>query len=108
MKDYSIKSRILWIGLILMLSATSLMGQFVIPQGKPNNGEYTFKDALKDYDQWASVPANLDRKGWKAYGRFMEFNHSRLNPDGNPADDIRATEIPQCTSQKYLWYVQEH
>ncbi|MFA5815117.1 MAG: T9SS type A sorting domain-containing protein [Bacteroidales bacterium] len=86
MKDYSTKSRVLWLGLILMLSGVSVMGQFVIPQSKDINGKYTFKDALKAYDQWASVPSNLDQKGWKAYGRFMEFNRSRLNPDGNPAD----------------------
>lgn len=72
--------------LILILSGISVMGQFVIPQGKSANGEYTFKDAMKAYDQWISVPSNQDLKGWKAYGRYMEFNRSRLNPDGNPAD----------------------
>ncbi len=86
MKDYSTKLSIFSISLIFLLSGVSLLAQSLNPQGKSVNGEYTFKEALKAYDEWASFAPNLDQKGWKAYGRFMEFNRSRLNPDGNPAD----------------------
>jgi len=103
MKGYSIKLRVLLLSVILILSGVSLMGQYVIPQGKAVNGKYTFKDALKDYDQWASVPSNLDQKGWKAYGRYMEFNRSRLNPDGNPADpSIFLTEAIKVQAEKQI------
>jgi len=91
------------LSLILMLSGIGLMGQFVIPKGQPVNGEYTFREALKAYDEWASVPSNLDQKGWKAYGRFMEFNRSRLNPDGNPADpSIFLTEVGKVQVEKQI------
>ncbi|MCX6223893.1 MAG: T9SS type A sorting domain-containing protein [Bacteroidia bacterium] len=103
MKDYSFKTRVLWVSLILMLSGISLMGQFVIPQGRDINKEFTFKDAMKAYDQWVSVPGNIDQKGWKAYGRFMEFNRSRLNPDGNPADPtIFESEVINIQAQKQM------
>jgi photosystem II stability/assembly factor-like uncharacterized protein len=101
MKDYSIKTAVLLTVLTLMLSGISLMGQFVIPEGKASGGEYTFKDALMAYDQWASVPSNLDQKGWKAYGRYMEFNRSRLDPDGNlPDPSIFLSEAVRVQSEK--------
>jgi len=103
MKDYSLKSKALWLGLLLMMSGINLMGQFVVPQGKSAEGNYSFKDALKAYDEWASVPANLDQKGWKAYGRFMEFNRSRLNPDGNPADpSVFESEAVKVQAEKNI------
>jgi photosystem II stability/assembly factor-like uncharacterized protein len=103
MKDYSINSRVLALGLVLLLSGLSLMGQFLIPQGKATDGKYTFKDAMKAYDEWASVPSNLDQKGWKAYGRFMEFNRSRLNPDGNPADaSVFVSEVGKVQAEKQI------
>ncbi|MFA6128983.1 MAG: T9SS type A sorting domain-containing protein [Bacteroidales bacterium] len=101
MSHHSNQLKVLLLSLVLVLSGASLMGQFVIPQGKAANGEYTFKDALKAYDQWASVPSNLDQKGWKAYGRFMEFNRSRLNPDGNPADaSVFESEVVKIQAEK--------
>ncbi len=103
MKDYSIKLRLLGFSVILMLTGASLMGQFVIPQGQSTDGKYSFKDALNAYDKWASVPANLQTKGWKAYGRFMEFNRSRLDPDGNPADPgIFLNEVAKVQVQKQM------
>jgi len=61
----------------------------------------SFAEALKTYDLWKSNPANLERKGWKAYGRWMEFNRSRLNPGGNPADPgIFITEALRIQKQK--------
>jgi hypothetical protein len=77
MKVNSVNSRILLTGFILLMSGAGLMGQLIMPQGKSDQGQYTFKDAMKAYDEWASVPANLEQKGWKAYGRLMEFNRSR-------------------------------
>lgn len=103
MKVNSVNSRILLIGFILLMSGAGLMGQLIMPQGRSDQGPYTFKDAMKAYDEWASVPANLEQKGWKAYGRFMEFNRSRLNPDGNPADaSVFLTEVAKVQAEKQI------
>lgn len=103
MKDYSNKSKVLWISLLLFFFRISVIAQFIIPQGAPGQGQYTFQDALKNYDQWASVSSNLDQKGWKAYGRFMEFNRSRLNPDGNPADaSVFLAEVDKIQAEKQI------
>jgi photosystem II stability/assembly factor-like uncharacterized protein len=103
MKAYSFKSRVSVLSVLMLCFSVSLTAQFVIPQGTPAKGEYTFKDALKAYDQWASVPANLDGKGWKAYGRFMEFNRSRLNPDGNPAEaSAFLSEVARVQAEKQI------
>jgi photosystem II stability/assembly factor-like uncharacterized protein len=103
MKDYSFKLGIICLCLTLTFSSVSLMGQFVIPQVNGATGEYSFKDALKAYDKWASVAPNLDQKGWKAYGRYMEFNRPRLNPDGNPADpSIFLNEAVKVQAEKEI------
>jgi photosystem II stability/assembly factor-like uncharacterized protein len=103
MRDFSIKTKVFCLGLIMILSGTSLIGQLIAPQGMDGSKAYSFKDAMTAFDQWASVPANLDQKGWKAYGRFMEFNRSRLNPDGNPADPaVFLSEAVKVQSDKAM------
>ena len=85
MKDYSVKTVFILMCLVLSAGA-GLKAQMLMPPATATGDNYSFRDALRDYDRWVSNPANLETKGWKAYGRFMEFNRSRLNPDGNPAE----------------------
>ncbi len=86
MKDNTIKTVFILICLFVAAASAGVQAQLLNPKATAVKENYSFRDALIDYDQWASEPANLETRGWKAYGRFMEFNRSRVNPDGNPAE----------------------
>jgi len=86
MKDYSIRSYRLLPVIMMMMVSYGGFSQFVKPTPKAGDKPLQYKEAVAAYDQWIMDPANADAKGWKAYGRFIEQNRSRLNPDGNPAD----------------------
>ncbi|MFO7615976.1 MAG: hypothetical protein R6V75_01850, partial [Bacteroidales bacterium] len=64
-------------------------------------GETSYVEVMKAYDRWIADPANLETKGWKAFGRWIEFNRSRLNPDGSlPAPELFLNELPRIMAAK--------
>lgn len=73
--------------------------QFVKPMGTA--GPVSYRELMAAYDNWLSDPSHIDQKGWKAYGRWIEMNRSRLNPDGNPADpSIFMGELKKVRAEK--------
>ena len=93
MKDYLSKRKNIsqLFKLVLMVVMVLIVpfgasGQFVKPTSTGANGAMQYKDAAAAYDRWIADPANAEAKGWKAYGRYIEMNRSRLDTDGNPAD----------------------
>ncbi|NLO67181.1 MAG: T9SS type A sorting domain-containing protein [Bacteroidales bacterium] len=64
-------------------------------------GETSYVEVMKAYDRWTSDPANLQQKGWKFFGRWIEVNRSRLNPDGTlPAPEVFLQELPAIMAAK--------
>ena len=109
MKDCSIKQRLAGPlrGLAIMVVSVMMVlmvpqrahSQFVRPMGA--DGPVSYRDLMAAYDNWISDPSNVDQKGWKAYGRWIEMNRSRLNPDGNPADpSIFLGEVIKIQTEK--------
>lgn len=75
--------------LILLLTLTlfvflNAFPQSLIPEGK--RSAVTTQEMITKYDQMVENRDLSDQKGWKAYGRWIEFTRERLNPDGEPAD----------------------
>lgn len=85
------------ISLLLILVSPGFSQQFV-PE---NQGQaIPIVDLIDSYDQAIATRNYTDQKGWKAYGRWIEFTRQRLAADGQPADPAVFLEATQQMAAK--------
>lgn len=88
----------------LLLSLALLVFQFsysqtFIPDTKGT--AVTAVEMISKYDKSVQSGNMLDQKGWKAYGRWIEYTRERLNPDGETADPaIFLEEVSKVATEK--------
>ncbi len=70
--------------LLVFFTFLDVYPQSITHEGK--RSEQTAQEMIYEYDQQVQSGQLSDQKGWKAYGRWVEFMRERLGPDGEPAD----------------------
>jgi len=90
-----------WLGGFILLNSLNLQAQSLLPVKTKSLSN--FKEQLIQYDTWLNHSPDLSQKGWKAYARYIEFNRTRLNPDGTlPDQKLVMDALKEVQSEKLL------